>query len=79
MTLTAGMIGPGGVPQQGAPTMSILGWMGRRPPGSNDSKPTAPVANKRPKIDKAEARERAMKNSPWRYDDGPSRRPAGNK
>ncbi len=73
------MIGSAKDPATGGLTMSILGWMGRRPTGANESKPNAPVGNKRPKIDKAEAREHAMKHSPWRYDDGPSRRPVGNK
>ncbi len=57
--------------------MGMLGWMTRKPQQQAES--AAKPANKRPKIDPEIARERARKNSPWRFDDGPSRRPVGNK
>ncbi len=59
--------------------MSMLGWMSRRPPQPTDAKANAKPASKRPKIDPEVVRERARKNSPWRFDDGPSRRPVGTK
>ncbi len=59
--------------------MGILGWMGGRAPQPAEAKPEPRLTNKRPKIDKAAAAERARKNSPWRFDDGPSRRPVGDK
>ncbi len=55
--------------------MGILNWMGKRPPQAVDEEAAAAKANRRPKLDKAAAAERARKNSPWRFDDGPSRRP----
>ncbi|RUO98799.1 hypothetical protein [Hyphomicrobium sp.] len=64
-------------------TMGIFGWRSKGPAPDAEAKQVAsqskPVANKRPKIDPAVAEERARKNSPWRYDDGPSRRPVGSK
>lgn len=60
--------------------MSMFGWLGR--PASQPAEvkaDTAPERKKRPKIDKDVAEERARKNSPWRFDDGPSRRPVGSK
>ncbi|WP_409559866.1 hypothetical protein [Hyphomicrobium sp. MC8b] len=63
--------------------MSMLGWIHRRErkPDTEVTPSPAPkpVINKRPKIDPEVAREWARKNSPWRYDDGPSRRPVGGK
>jgi hypothetical protein len=59
--------------------MSILGWMSGRTPQPAEAKPEPQRTNKRPKIDKDAAAERARKNSPWRFDDGPSRRPVGDK
>jgi hypothetical protein len=59
--------------------MSFFGLGGKRPPQSAETKHGAPTVNKRPKVDPETARERARKNSPWRFDDGPSRRPVGNK
>jgi hypothetical protein len=59
--------------------MSMFGWMGRRPAQPTGATASETPANKRPKVDKDVARERARKNSPWRFDDGPSRRPVGKK
>ncbi|MBS0253359.1 MAG: hypothetical protein JSR78_20055 [Proteobacteria bacterium] len=62
--------------------MSMLGWLQRRerkPDAVATETPETKPVNKRPKIDPEVARERARKNSPWRYDDGPSRRPVGGK
>jgi hypothetical protein len=59
--------------------MSILGWMSGRAPRLTEAKPEPEPTNKRPKIDRDAAAERARKNSPWRFDDGPSRRPVGEK
>ncbi|CCB65194.1 hypothetical protein [Hyphomicrobium sp. MC1] len=62
--------------------MSMLGWIHRRerkPDAEVTPTPVQTPVNKRPKIDPEVARERARKNSPWRYDDGPSRRPVGGK
>lgn len=62
--------------------MSMLGWIHRRerkPDAEVSDTSAAKPVNKRPKIDPEVARERARKNSPWRYDDGPSRRPVGGK
>ena len=55
--------------------MGILGWMSKRAPQAVDEVPEASQSNKRPKLDRDAAAERARKNSPWRFDDGPSRRP----
>lgn len=57
--------------------MSILGWMSKRVPQVSDDESEVRPPNKRPKVDKDAAAERARKNSPWRFDDGPSRRPVG--
>lgn len=64
--------------------MGILGWMSKRAPqvpeDVSEPRPSddgPPPSNKRPKVDKDAAAERARKNSPWRFDDGPSRRPVG--
>lgn len=59
--------------------MSMLGWLSRRPQQPEEIKTTPKPSGKRPKIDQEAARERARKNSPWRFDDGPSRRPVGGK
>jgi len=61
--------------------MSIFGWMGRRSQNETgtQSKTDVMPVNKRPKVNKDVVRERAAKNSPWRFDDGPSRRPVGTK
>lgn len=62
--------------------MSMLGWLHRRerkPDAEATPTPAPKAVNKRPKIDPEVARERARQNSPWRYDDGPSRRPVGGK
>lgn len=59
--------------------MSIFGWGSKRRPQEPEIKQAAPTLNKRPKIDPEVAKERARKNSPWRFDDGPSRRPVGSK
>jgi hypothetical protein len=62
--------------------MGMFGWLGKQKGGeqaSSSPAPDAPPRKTRPKIDKAVAEERARKNSPWRFDDGPSRRPAGGK
>ncbi|HML30797.1 MAG TPA: hypothetical protein PKE16_18555 [Hyphomicrobium sp.] len=60
--------------------MGILGWTNRREPkpAAEGTSPAQPI-NKRPKMDPEVAKERARRNSPWRYDDGPSRRPVGGK
>jgi hypothetical protein len=58
--------------------MSMFGWIGRKSPEPAEAKPSVAV-NKLPKIDKDAARRRARENSPWRFDDGPSRRPVGSK
>lgn len=55
--------------------MGILDWMSKRAPRAADEVPEAGRTNKRPKLDRDAAAERARKNSPWRFDDGPSRRP----
>ena len=55
--------------------MGILGWMSKRAARAGGEISEAAQANKRPKFDKEAAAERARKNSPWRFDDGPSRRP----
>ncbi len=55
--------------------MGILGWMSKRAPQAVNEGAEVERPNKRPKIDKEAAAERARKNSPWRFDDGPSRRP----
>ncbi|MBN9248438.1 MAG: hypothetical protein J0I81_13535 [Hyphomicrobium sp.] len=60
---------------RGERSMGILDWMGKRPPQAVDEEAKATQAKGRPKLDKAAAAERARKNSPWRFDDGPSRRP----
>ncbi|CAA2137420.1 hypothetical protein HYPP_00458 [Hyphomicrobium sp. ghe19] len=64
--------------------MGILGWMSKRAPqvpeDASEPRPSNDEprpSNKRPKVDKDAAAERARKNSPWRFDDGPSRRPVG--
>lgn len=57
--------------------MSIFGWRGRPSPEPASVKPSAAPGNKRPKVNKDLVKERALKNSPWRFDDGPSRRPVG--
>jgi hypothetical protein len=59
--------------------MSMLGWISGRQPQAAEAKSEAKPTNKRPKIDPEIAKERARKNSPWRFDDGPSRRPVGSK
>ncbi|MFT3730779.1 MAG: hypothetical protein QM780_05025 [Hyphomicrobium sp.] len=59
--------------------MSLLGWMNRRQPQQADPQQNPKPVNKRPKVDAQTAKERAQKNSPWRFDDGPSRRPVGSK
>jgi len=60
---------------EGERSMGIRDWMGKRPPRAVDEEAKAAQVNRRPKLDKAAAAERARKNSPWRFDDGPSRRP----
>lgn len=59
--------------------MSLLGWISQRQPQTAEAKPNSKPLNKRPTIDPEVAKERARKNSPWRFDDGPSRRPVGSK
>jgi hypothetical protein len=59
--------------------MSIFGWKSRRAPQPTEVKPEARPTGKLRKIDREAAAERARKNSPWRFDDGPSRRPVGEK
>ena len=59
--------------------MGVLDWMGKKQPHTASAKPEAKTLNKRPKLDPELVKERARKNSPWRFDDGPSRRPVGSK
>jgi hypothetical protein len=62
--------------------MGMREWMNRRQPKpavDAQPQPQSQTTNKRPKIDPEVAKERAREHSPWRFDDGPSRRPVGNK
>jgi hypothetical protein len=57
--------------------MGLREWIGGRAPSTDAPKPQSQLNNKRPKVDREAAAERARKNSPWRFDDGPARRPVG--
>jgi hypothetical protein len=59
--------------------MGMLDWINKRQSQTAKTEPLAKTPNKRPKIDPEAVKERARKNSPWRFDDGPSRRPVGSK
>lgn len=57
-----------------SPLMNLFGW--KRPKKADAEPPETPL---RRKPDREAAEARARKNAPWRFDEGPTRRPVGRK